>query len=326
MEYRKLGRYGVRVSPICLGTAFRGFWAGQTDEKTCIRTIETAVDLGINFIDCANFYFAGRCEEVLGKALAGMKDKRDNLVITSKVWSEIGPGPNDMGTSRYHIMREIDRSLKRLGLDHIDLYLLHHFDHDTPLDETLDAMNDVVRQGKARYVGMCNYTAAQVVEALWVADRHGFATPVCLQNQYNLIHRSGVETELLDRCRRHGLGMMTYSPIAVGLLTGRCRRGQDPPAGSIWAKDVERFSKTMTPAVDHLIATLIDVATELGRTPAQVAFAWILDHPEVTAAMTGPDQPVHVEEVCGGAGWKLPAEIRRKLDEASAPDRLGQVG
>ncbi len=326
MEYRQLGRFGVRVSPICLGTAFRGFWAGQTDEQTCIRTIETAVDLGVNFIDCANFYFGGRCEEVLGKALAGMKDKRDNLVITSKVWSEIGSGPNDRGTSRYHVMREIDRSLIRLGLDHIDLYLLHNWDADTPLDETLDAMNDVVRQGKARYVGMCNFTAAQVVEALWVADKHGFATPVCLQNHYNLIYRSGVEDELLDRCRRHGLGMMTYSPIAVGLLTGRCRRGADPPAGSFWAKDADRYRKTMTPAVDGLIATLIDAASEMGRTPAQVAFAWILDHPEVTAAMTGPDRPEHVEKVCAGAGWELPAEIRRKLDEASDPDILGPVG
>ena len=324
MEYRQLGRFGVRVSPICLGTAFRGYWAGQTDEKTCIRVIETAVDLGINFIDCANFYFGGRCEEVLGKALSGMKDKRDNLVITSKVWSAIGPGPNDRGASRYHIMREIDRSLKRLGLDHIDLYLLHHFDPDTPLDETLDAMNDVVRQGKARYVGMCNYTAAQVVEALWVADKNGLATPVCLQNHYNLIHRSVVEAELLGRCRQHRLGMMTYSPVAVGLLTGRYRRGVDPPRESLWGKDIERYRRIMTQGVDQLVALLIDVAEELGKTPAQVAFAWILDHPEISAAMSGPDLPEHVEEVCGGLGWTLPDEIRRKLDEASAPSLLGQ--
>ncbi len=324
MEYRQLGRFGVRVSPICLGTAFRGFWAGRNDEKTCIRTIETAVDLGINFIDCANFYFGGRCEEVLGKALAGMKDRRDNLVITSKVWSEIGTGPNDRGTSRFHIMREIDRSLKRLGLDHIDLYLLHHFDPHTPLEETLDAMNDVVRQGKARYIGMCNYTAAQVVEALWVSDRHRYATPACLQNQYNLIYRTVVEGELFERCRKHGLGMMTYSPLAVGLLTGRHRGGEDPPGDSVWAKDLERYHGIMTDRVDRLIATLIDLAAALGKTPAQLAFAWILDHPEITAAITGPDLPEHVEEVCGGTGWELPDEIRSKLDEASAPESLGQ--
>jgi len=218
-------------------------------------------------------------------------------------------------------MREIDRSLKRLRLDHIDLYLLHHFDPDTPLEETLDAMNDVVRQGKARYVGMCNYTAAQVVEALWVADKHGFAAPACLQNQYNLIRRSGVETELLDRCRQHGLGMMTYSPIAVGLLTGRCRRGKDPPAGSVWSKDIDRFRKAMTPAVDHLIATLIDVAAELGRTPAQVAFAWILDHPEVTTAMTGPDLPEHGR----GLRWIGLAAAPRNAKQTGRGFRPGPV-
>lgn len=320
MEYRKLGRFGVKVSPICLGTAFRGYWAGQSDEKTCIRVIETAVDHGINFIDCANFYFAGRCEEVLGKALKGMKDKRDNLVITSKVWSRIGDGPNDQGTSRFHIMREIERTLKRLQLDHIDLYLLHHYDSETPLDETYRAMSDLVQQGKIRYIGACNYTAAQVVEALWVGDKHQFAPLACLQNQYNLLHRWEMEPELLGRCRRHGLGMMTFSPLAVGLLSGRFRKDRKPPKSSFWARDAKRYKRVMTKKVDTIIDTLIKSGKELGKTPAQVAFAWLLDHPEITAAITGPDKPAHVEEVCGGTGWVLPAEIRTRLDEVSVPD------
>jgi len=320
MEYRKLGRLGVKVSPICLGTAFRGYWAGQSDEKTCIRVIETAVDHGINFIDCANFYFAGKCEALLGKALKGMKDERDNLVITSKVWSKIGDGPNDQGTSRYHIMREIERTLKRLQLDHIDLYLLHHFDESTPLDETLHAMSNLVEQGKIRYIGACNYTAAQVVEALWIGEKHQLAPMTCLQNQYNLLHRWEMEPELLGRCRQHGLGMMTFSPLAVGLLSGHFRKGRKPPEPSFWSKDAKRFRAVMTKQVDEIVATLIQAGKNLDKTPAQVAFAWILDHPEITAAITGPDRPEHVEEVCGGIGWTLPEEIREQLDTVSTPE------
>ena len=324
MEYRQLGQYGVRVSPICLGTAFRSFWAGDTDEKTCARIIEKAVDLGINFIDCANYYFSGRCEEIVGKVLSHMKSRRDDLVITSKVWSNIGPGPNAKGASRFHILREIERSLKRMNIDHIDLYLLHHFDPTTPLEETLSTMNDLVRSGKVRYFGMCNYTAAQIVEALWVADKNRYTTPACLQNEYNLICRSNMENELIERCSRHGLGMMTYSPLAVGLLTGKFRRGVEPPIDSLWGKDLDRYRHVMTRGVNQVINVLIDIAGDLGKTPAQVAFAWILDHPEITAAITGPDKAEHVEEVCGGVGWKLPPELRKRLDEVSSPENITQ--
>jgi len=318
MEYRQLGRFGVRVSSVCLGTAFRAYWDGRSDEKTCIRVIETAVDHGVNFIDCANSYFAGKCETLLGKALKGLKGKRDDLIVTSKVWSPIGQGPNDQGTSRFHILREIDRSLKRMQLDHIDLYLLHNFDPDTVLDETLGAMDDLVRQGKVRYTGCCNFTAAQVVEALWVNDRNGWGAMACLQNQYNLLRRD-IETELVGRCRQHGLGMMTYSPLAIGLLSGQFRRNQKPAENTHWGSDPARFKRVMTKERDAVIGALVEAADTLGKTPAQVAFAWILDHPEVTAAMTGPDLPEHVVEVCGGAGWRLPPEIRERLDKVSEP-------
>ena len=318
MDYRKLGNIGVKVSPICLGTAFRGFWNGMTDEATCIRVIERAIDLGINFIDCANFYFAGRCEKVLGKALKNMGGKRDDLIITSKVWSRIGEAPNDSGLSRFHIMREIERSLQRLQLDHIDLYLLHNWDGDTGLDETLLAMDDLVRQGKIRYTGCCNHTAAQVVEGLWTSDANSLDSYACLQNQYSLLHRWEVEPELLSRCRQHGLGMMTYSPLAIGLLSGHFRRGQPPAAGSRWSGQGSGFERVMTESVDGVVQTLIDIAAELGKTPAQVAFAWILDHPEITAAISGPDLPEHIEEVCGSVGWQLDKEARDKLDEVSS--------
>ena len=320
MEYRKLGRTGVKVSRLCLGTAFRAFWNGQSDEATSIKVIEKAVELGCNFIDCANYYFAGRCEEVLGKAVAAMGN-RDDLVITSKVWSPIGEGPNDRGLSRFHIMREVERSLKRLGMDHIDLYLLHHWDGDTPLDETLRAMDDLVRQGKVRYVGACNHTAAQVVESLWVAQVGGHDLLACLQNQYNLLHRRECEPELLPRCRQHGLGMITYSPLAIGLLSGRFRRGQTPPADTPWSGGHYDFEKAMTPQADRVVQQLVDIAAARGGcTPAQVAIAWILDHPEVSAPIIGPDYPEQVEEVFGALELKLSPEERAALDQVSADE------
>ncbi len=306
MEYVQLGRLGVRVSRICLGTAFRG----QRDDGVAMRVIDRAIDLGCNFIDCANFYGRGRSETVLGRAI---RDKRDDLFLTTKVWSRMGPGPNDAGSSRYHIAREVERSLGRLGTDRIDLYLLHSWDPASPLDETLRAMDDLVRQGKVLYVGACNFTAAQAVEGLWTADRLGLDAFACLQNEYNLLHRWEIEAELLPLVRRRGLGMMTYSPLAVGLLTGRFRRGQPPPPGSHWAERQD-FDQTMSGRTDGVVQTLVDIGSRHGRTAAQVALAWLLDHPEVTAPMIGPDLPEHVDETLAAVDWQLPPEDRATLD------------
>ncbi|MDA0337366.1 MAG: aldo/keto reductase [bacterium] len=318
MEYVKLGRLGVRVSRICLGVAFRG----QPDDAIAVRVIERAVDLGCNFIDCANYYGQGRSEDVLARAMRG---KRDDLFITTKVWSRIGPGPNDAGSSRYHIVREAERSLKRLGTDRIDLYLLHAWDPHTPLDESLRAMDDLVRQGKVIYTGACNFTAAQAVEGMWTADRMGLSPWACLQNQYNLLNRWEIEPELLPLAQRHGIGLMTYSPLAIGLLTGRFRRGQAPPAGSPWSERQVDFERAMSVQTDAVVRLLIDIGARLGRTPAQVAIAWLLTHPEVTAPMIGPDLPEHVDETFGALGWQLPGEDRVALDEVShvaTPQRL----
>ncbi|MEE3215477.1 MAG: aldo/keto reductase, partial [Pseudomonadota bacterium] len=314
MQYVRLGKAGVKVSRICLGTAFRG----QDDDDVAVRTIDRAIDLGVNFIDCANYYGRGRSETLLGRAIQG---RRDDLFITTKVWSQMGDLPNDKGSSRYHIIREVERSLVRLGTDHIDLYLLHNWDPDTPLEESLQACDDLVRQGKVLYIGACNWTAAQVVEGMWLCERHGLRPLSCLQNQYSLLHRFECEPELLPMCRIHGLGMMTYSPLAIGLLSGRFRRGQEPPAGSPWAQGM-RFEQAMTEKRDRIVATLIDIAAKRGKTPGAVALAWILDHDEVTAPIIGPDQPEHVDDVFGGMGWQLPAEDRASLDEASEPDYL----
>jgi aryl-alcohol dehydrogenase-like predicted oxidoreductase len=308
-----LGRAGVKVSRLCLGTAFRGYWNGHTEEATAIRTVETAIDLGCNFIDCANYYYQGRCEDLLGKAIKG---KREDLVVTTKVWSRIGEGPNDQGLSRFAIMREVERSLKRLQIDYIDIYLLHNWDPNTELDETLKAFDDLVRQGKVRYVGACNFTAAQTVEALWTAERGGLDPFFVLQNQYNILQRWDIEPEILPICRQYGMGMMTYSPLAVGLLTGRFRRGQTPPADSAWTAG-DRFDAALDVKTDQIIQQLADIGQAQNKTPAQVAIAWILANDDVTAPIIGPDRPEHVEEVFGALDVEFSAEQLQALDELS---------
>ena len=315
MEYRRLGKAGVKVSPICLGTGVRG----PLDEMLFVRTIERAIDLGCNFIDCANNYCGGQSEIILGKAIKG---KRDDLVITSKVWTKIGDGPNDRGLSRYHIMQEVERSLKKLQTDRIDIYYLHSVDAETELAETLRTMEDLVRQGKVRYVGASNYSAAQVVELLWTAERLGLEPIVCLQNQYNLLHRRNIESELLPLCRRYGLGLTTYSPLAVGLLSGRFRRGEEPPTGTPWNR--ERLQNVMTERVDRVVQTLIDLAEERGATPAQMAIAWLLAHPEVTAPIAGADWPEYVDDVFGALEINLTREECQTLDEVSQWQEPGQ--
>ena len=318
MDYVRLGRAGVKVSRLCLGTAFRGYWHGITDEATAIRTVAAAIDHGINFIDSANYYYQVRCEELRGKAI---QNKREDLVITTKVWSQVGAGPNDRGLSRFHIMREIERSLERLKTDYVDIYLMHHWDGDTELDESLRALDDLVRQGKVRYVGACNWSAAQVVEALWTADRNSLDPIYVLQNQYNILNRWEIEPELVPLCHQYGLGMMTFSPLAVGLLTGRFRRGQTPPEGTHWSGN-ERFAQALDEKNDRIVQGLIDIGQAQGKTPAQVAIAWILANGGVTAPIIGPDLPEHVEEVVGALDVELGAEDLQVLDQHSQWESL----
>jgi len=308
MEYRRLGQAGIKVSPICLGAGVRG----DLDEERFIRSIERAIDLGCNFIDCANNYGRGQSEILLGRAIKG---KRDSLVITSKVFTRVGPGPNDQGLSRSRIMREVERSLKKLQTDWIDIYYLHKVDPETRIEETLRTMEDLVRQGKVRYVGASNHTAAQVVELLWAADRLGLEPIVCLQNHYNLLHRWEVEPELLAVCRRYGLGLMTYSPLAVGLLSGRFRRGATPPADTYW--DQQRLQEALSERADRVIQALVGMADQRGTTPARLALAWILDHEEITAPIVGADRPEYVDDVFGALAIELTQQERLALDAVS---------
>lgn len=310
MDYRNLGISGLQVSPICLGTAFRG----EPEEDVCLATIDRAIELGINFVDCANVYQNGRCERIVGKAL---KNRRDELILTSKVCVAVGDGPNDRGLSRHHILREVENSLARLQTDHVDIYIAHTVDHETPIEETLSAFDDLIRQGKVRYIGCSNFEAWRICKALWTSDRYHLAPFICVQDHYNLIDRR-IERELVPLCRAEGLGLMTYSGVAVGLLTGQYRHGQPPPPCSLWSSQLERFKTVMTPQADQVVEGLIRIAAECGRTAAQVALTWLLCRPGVSAAMIGPESPEQVEENIKGIGWELLDEQTKKLDEASA--------
>ena len=235
MDYRRFGATGVKVSPICLGSAFRG----RPADDVCKATIAQAIDLGINFIDVANIYQEGHSERLVGEVLKG---RRDQFVLTTKVGSSMGIGPNDTGLSRAHILREIEHSLRRLQTDHIDIYLVHQLDPTTPHQETLRALDDLVHQGKVRYIGCCNYAAWQVCAALWTSDRAGLTPFIGVQDHYNLLRRSP-ERDLLPFCRQQGLGVMTYSPLAVGLLSGRFRRDTPPPPDTLWGQRRSGFHR-----------------------------------------------------------------------------------
>lgn len=319
MEYVNFGKAGIKVSRLAFGLGFRG----QSDESEAQKVIEHALDLGLNLIDCANVYGLmddraniGRSEVILGRALKG---KRDDVVITSKVAGAIGPGPNDQGLSRYHIMRELERSLMRLDTDHIDVYLVHSFDELAPLEETIRALDDLVSSGKVRYVGCCNYAAWQVCKALWVADRINATPYMCVQNQYNLLNRH-LEDEMFGLVRDVGLGVMVYSPLAVGLLGGAYSPDRPAPPGSLWATRLQKgFTAAMQGDSGKVISTVTELAGELGKTPAQLALAWVLSHPEVTVAITGGDTTDHLNDSVGAVGWSLEDSIREKLDAVSAP-------
>jgi aryl-alcohol dehydrogenase-like predicted oxidoreductase len=319
MQYTRFGSSGLMVSRLALGLGLRG----QSDEKAAERLILKAFDGGINLFDCANVYglmddraYAGRSEEILGRTL---KPHRDDVVITSKVVSRIGPGPNDLGASRYHILREVERSLRRLGTDRLDVYLLHAFDENTPLDEQLRALDDLVHQGKVRYVGVCNYPAWQVCRALWLQDRLNASPLITLQNPYSLLNRT-LEAEIFPLVRSLGLGVMAYAPLGTGLLSGAYAPDQTPPPTTLWGGDQRRdqFGAYMSGRAAGVLAVVRDVAAQANATVAQVALQWVLSHPEITVAISGADTDAQIAENLGAVDVTLSPENRARLDEVSA--------
>ncbi len=313
MRYRHLGSAGVQVSELCLGAMMFG---GATNEADAVRIIHRALDDGINFIDTANVYAKGESERIVGRAV---HDRRDRVVLATKVRVAVGNGPNDAGSSRYHIMREAENSLRRLGLDHIDLYYLHQYDWHTPLEESLRALDDLVRQGKVRYAGCSNFYAYQVVEGLWLADRRGLERFACVQPLYNIVNRDA-EVELLPMCRAHGVGVVAYSPLARGILTGKYQTGHEPPEGSRAARGDTRIQQT------ELREESFRVAAELGRlaehkgTPlSRLALAWVLANPLVTSTIIGPRTMEQYEDYLKALAITLTTEDEAVVDRMVPP-------
>src|SRR5215203_88743 len=293
----------------------------QHNEHQAERLIHQAVDQGITLFDCANVYglgddraYVGKSEEILGRAIKG---KRDDLVITSKVNQPIGDGLNDSRSSRYHIMREVERSLKRLDTDRIDVYLLHVFDAVTPLDEQFRALDDLVRQGKVRYVGVCNYQAWQVCQALGVQDRINASRLITAQNPYSLLNRE-LEREMFPFARASRIGIMAYAPLAIGLLSGAYRPDAPPSASTLWArKGPESLAAALNGQPGDVIRTAFAVAERTGATVAQVALQWVMTHPEISVVITGADSTEQLDDNVGAVELRLPPDDVAELNRVS---------
>jgi aryl-alcohol dehydrogenase-like predicted oxidoreductase len=314
MEYRNLGCAGLKVSPLCLGTMMFG---GPTEERDSIRIIHRALEAGINFLDTANVYNGGESERITGRVV---RDRRDRVVLATKVRGAMGEGPNDAGTSRVAILREVDASLQRLGTDWIDLYYLHSPDYSTPLEEALGALDDCVRAGKVRYIACSNFYAWQVCEGLWTSDRRGWAAFAAVQPLYNLLNRDA-EVELLPCCQQHGLGVVPYSPLARGVLSGKYLPGAAPPEGSRAARGDRRLQQAEWREESLQVAqALRPLAEARGKSLTQWALAWVLANPIITSAIIGPRTLEQLEDNLGALGWSLTP------DEEAAVDRLVPPG
>jgi aryl-alcohol dehydrogenase-like predicted oxidoreductase len=282
MQYRWLGRTGVRVSPICLGTMMFG---GPTSEADATRIIHQALDLGINFLDTADIYHRGESERVVGRAIA---DRRDQWILATKGRGPMGEGPNDQGASRLHLMQALEASLRRLGTDYVDLYYVHTPDYQTPIDETLRTLDDMVRSGKVRYLACSNFRAWRLCEALWTSDRLGLNRFSCVQPLYNVVNRD-IEVELLPLCQEHRIGVVTYSPLARGILTGKYQPGQVPAEGTRAARQDPRMLQAEWREASLEVAAQLNQYCQTRRVAAsQFALAWCLANPIVSAVIIGP--------------------------------------
>lgn len=313
MDYINLGLSGVKVSSLCLGTMMFG---GPTDEKDSINIIRTAMDKGINFFDTANVYNSGESERILGKALG---DRRNQIVLATKVCGSMGKGPNDEGLSRYHILTEVENSLKRLKTDHLDIYILHRPDYTVPIEETLSAVDKLVSQGKVRYIGCSNFYAWQICETLWVSDRR-YMTPIsCVQPLYNIVNRDP-EVELFPFCEKHGIGVMVYSPLARGVLAGKYISDQPLPEGSRAArKDPRMLVTEMRQESFNVALKLKPIANAHGKTQTQFSLNWILHNPIVTSAIVGPRTQEQLIDNLGSIGWEIAQDALDEIDQLVPP-------
>ncbi|MFL5886312.1 MAG: aldo/keto reductase [Thermoleophilaceae bacterium] len=317
METRRLGSTGVKVSPLCLGAMMFGAW-GNEDHDESVRIIHRALDAGINFIDTADVYSAGESEEIVAKALAG--GRRDRVVLATKVHFPMSDDPNERGNSRRWITREVENSLRRLGTDWIDLYQIHRPDPQTDIDETLGALTDLVRAGKVRYIGHSTFPPSSIVEAQWVAERHGHQRFVCEQPPYSILVR-GIEADVLPTCRRYGTGVIAWSPLAGGWLSGRYRKGADLPQSRRAERLPQRYDMSLPANQRKLEAAdqLAQLADEAGMTLIEMALAFVLQHPAVTAAIIGPRTMEHLESQLKALDVNLSSDVLDRIDEIVPP-------
>jgi voltage-dependent potassium channel beta subunit len=312
MHYRRLGKSGLKVSEISLGA-----WitvGGQIDEKTSVDLIQCAYESGVNFFDNADMYANGQAELVMGKAVKSLP--REALVISSKVFWPTMPGPNGRGLSRKHVMDSIHASLKRLDMEYIDMYFCHRYDPDTPIEEVVRVMNDLIHQGKIMYWGTSEWDASQVVQAIGIAHQYGLIGPTMEQPQYNLFHRARVELELWPICKEYGLGLTTWSPLYFGILSGKYN--EDIPEGSRASMpDMAWIRDRITPERISMVRQLTDLAQEMGLTTSQLAIAWVLRRKEVSSVITGATRAEQLDEnlIAAEAVDKLGNDLLERIDQ-----------
>jgi aryl-alcohol dehydrogenase-like predicted oxidoreductase len=321
MEFRQLGASGFKVPVLSFGTATFGGEAmfkawGATDAAGATRLVDVCLDAGLNMFDSADAYSGGKAEEILGAAIKG---RRDRVILSTKSTFRVGPGPNDVGSSRYHLIQAVEGSLRRLGTDTIDLYQLHAFDAMTPLEETLGTLDDLVRAGKIRYVGCSNFSGWHLMKSLAVSEKHGLARHVAHQAYYSLIGRD-YEWELMPLALDQGVGAVVWSPLGWGRLTGKIRRGQPLPSTSrLHSKEA---ADTGPPLDDEYVYRVVDaldaVAAETGRTIPQIALNWLLRRPSVATVIIGARDEEQLRQNLGAVGWELTPEQVARLDAASA--------
>jgi aryl-alcohol dehydrogenase-like predicted oxidoreductase len=316
MDYRKLGRTGLKVSSLCLGTMQ---WGWTADEKTAFALMDAFVESGGNFLDTADFYsrwlpghMGGESEEIIGRWLKERKN-RSNIILATKVRHPMGPGPNDQGLSRKHILEAIDASLRRLNTDYIDLYLMHAFDEETPIDETLRALDDMQHSGKVRYVGASNYPAWRLVEALWSADVHHTLRFDSLEPHYNLVLREEFERELKTICEQYQIGVTPYSPLANGFLTGKYRRNETPES----ARSSSVMKRYNNETSWKTLEAIQRIAKEMGSTPSAISLAWLLAQPVITAPIIGANSVSQLQQSLAALDITLTSGQLAQLDEVS---------
>ena len=313
MQYRRLGNSGLHVSEIALGG---GNFGKRVDQKVSTQTVDYALEHGINFIDTANWYGGGLSETYLGNALKG---RRDQAVLATKFGSVMGDGVNDLGSSRYHIINALEESLQRLQTDRIDLYQMHIPDPATPVEETLRALDDLVRAGKVRYLGLSNHAAWQISEAVWQARASNLAPLVTAQARYNMIDRR-IEEELMPCCQRHGVGILPWSGLDGGFLTGKYRRGDPPPEGTRMANPPTINKHTLDESNFDKLEQLEAFATARGYPVGQLAIMWLLAKPIVSSVLSGPMRPDQLDLYLAATQSRLSPEEVVELDEITAPD------